>query len=446
VRPILATALLLLLPVLVLAQLAPSDFARGAEVRADGGSIFRIVLPDDVYETVTRADFGDIRILNAAGDAVPHTLRRPSQLATTDADWITVPSFPMSAEQAGVAARTHVRVDANGAVLEVTGDTARQQTTSYLVDVSSIDSRLARLSLAWNVAPSVTFFARVSVEGSNDLNAWRTLVPSTAIARLERDSLTLTQNEIELPRLGDRSRYLRVSWPKELAAVALTSVQVRPTAAAARPEIRWRTLSQDHTEPSGAAAYDARALLPVEYVDLEFADAADAVSVRISSRPDTSSEWRWRHSGLFYSLRENDQPLRNSPAWLPQTTDRYWSVERAGSGRWPTDRAPRLKVGWHPHELVFVAQGAAPYTLAYGSARIAAADTPVDALLASLDEADRGYQVRDATLDPPRALGGPEALTPPAPVRRTVLWTVLAAAVAVLAWIAIRTFRDVKAS
>ena len=438
-----AVALVLsLVPLIVMAQTAPADFARGAGIRTEGGSIFRVLLPDDLYETVVRADLGDIRVLNATGAEVPHTLRRVPLPAAADAEWRAVPSFPMSAVQTGGPARTQVRVDANGAVLEVTGDAARKATTAYLVDVSAIDDPVLRLALTWTAPAGVTFLARVMVQASNDLDAWRTLVASAALAQLRRDTFVLTQNEIELPESAGRTRYLRISWPTELAAATLTAVRVRPRTAAAPAEIRWRTLSPAGAEPSGPPLYDARAQLPVEYVDLEFQDVSDAAEVTVLSRATPEAAWQARHRGLFYSLQEATGAIRSEPARTAPTLDRYWSLQRADGREWAPARAPRLKVGWHPHEIVFVAQGAAPFTLAYGSARVGPADAPVEALLARLDESDRTNQVRTATLDSPRTLGGADALTPPTPVRRLVLWGVLVAAVVVLAFLAFRLFRD----
>jgi hypothetical protein len=436
------TVIFALQPVLVVAQASPTDFARGADVRADAGSIVRLLLPDDVHLTVTRADLGDVRVLNAAGDVVPHTLRPAPQPAATNAEWRAVPSFPMSDVPTGAPGRTQVKVDSSGAVVEVITDPARQAATAHLVDVSAIGDPLSRLALSWNAPAGFTFLARVNVQGSNDLNRWHTLVGSAAIARLHRDAFTLTQNEIELPESGERSRYLRISWPKELAPVTLTSVRVRPRATAGQPEIRWQTLTADGADSSGAVVFDAQGLFPVEYLDLDFADAADAVSVTVRSRASPSSSWEVRHSGVFYSLREADSAVRGAPARIARTTERHWSLERTGGEPWPVPRAPRLKVGWHPTELLFVAQGPPPYTLVYGSARAAAADAPLDALLESLDEAERARQVRVGTLEPARDLGGAAALTPAPPVRRTILWTILSAAVALLAWFAIRTFRD----
>ncbi|MGH9347361.1 MAG: DUF3999 domain-containing protein [Vicinamibacterales bacterium] len=431
-------------PVILLAQVSSSDFARGAGIRAeDGGSVFRLLLPDDVYETVTRPDLGDIRVLNAAGDAVPHTLRQAPRPADPQAEWRSVPSFPMSEAPAGTAAKTHVRIGAGGAVLEVTNDASvGKAITGYLVDTSALNEPITSMSLSWQAPQDETFLARVAVQSSDDLDRWQTVVPSAALAQLRRDAYTLMQSEIELLARGERAKYFRLTWPKELAAVTLTSVRVRLRTAAAQRETRWKALTAERVEAPGAARYDTRAVLPIEYLDIEFLDPIDAASVTLRSRATPSSQWVMRHTGVFYALKESDTTIRSSPAHVARTTDRYWTIETTREGGWKRERAPRLTVGWHPHELLFLAQGAPPYTLVYGSARIGPTDAPVDVLLATLSDADRAERVRLATLGEARSLGGEAALTPPTPVRRTVLWAVLVAAVAALAFVAIRLFRD----
>jgi hypothetical protein len=423
------------------------DFVRGVEIRTDtGGSLYRVLLPDDVYDTSTRADLADMRVLNAAGDTVPHTLRQIPRTIGPEAEWRGVPSFPMTEAPSGVAARTHVKVGADGAVLEVTNDrSGGRATTAYLIDASGVKEPLAKIALTWEAAPGVTFLAPVSVSASADLNAWRTVVSSSAIAQLQRDTFMLTQNEIDLP--GERAKYLRVSWPRELAAVVLKAVRVRPRTEATQREIRWRTLTAERVDAAGDALYDTKAFLPVEYVDIEFADPTDAASITMRSRSDPKALWSTRYSGLFYALQSASGSIHSSYAHIDPASERYWDVQTTKEGGWKKDRAPRLKVGWHPHELFFVAQGAAPYTLTYGSARVGPANAPVAELLATLNQSGRETQVREATLGEPRTLGGADALTPaptPLPWRRIVLWAVLVVAVATLAFVAARLFRDTE--
>jgi hypothetical protein len=224
------------------------------------------------------------------------------------------------------------------------------------------------------------------------------------------------------------------------------NVRVRPRTASAEPERRWKTLSAERVDAAGVAYYDTRGMFPVEYVDLEFADATDAAAVSVRSRADTSGDWTPRHDGVFYALQESGTPLRNQPARIGRTHDRYWRIETTRQDAWSRERAPALRIGWHPHEILFLARGAAPYTLVYGSAQTQAAEAPVDAVLSNLADADRTSRVRLATLGPSRTLGGAAALEPPLPRRQLALWGMLVIAVAALAAVAVRLLRDVTAA
>jgi Protein of unknown function (DUF3999) len=429
-------------PAVLFAQ-GPRDFARGVEIRTDGpGSIFRVVLPEDVYATVTRPDLSDLRVLNAAGDRVPHTLRQAPVPPSATVAPIDVHVFPLFEQAAAGSPLTQVVIGDGGAVLEVRRDRGRSQDVSaYLVDASGVDTAIDRMSLGIDGSGTTSFLARIDVQRSEDLSRWQTVVSGAAIARMQHTGYLLVQSEIELPPV--RSRYFRISWPKQLSAVTLKSVALRSVAAAPVAEIRWMTTpGQTSADSSGAALYDTGARFPIEQVDMEFADATDAASVTVRSRPDPSADWRVRHVGLFYSLTEPETKLKSSPARVQRTTDRYWRIETSREGGWRQDRLPRLRLGWRPHELLFLAQGAGPYTLAYGSARVGPTDAPVDALLASLDRDEQLNRTRVATLGDVRDLGGAEALTPVRPWRRVLLWAVLIGAVLVLAVLALRIFRD----
>lgn len=441
-----ALAALLAAPAVLFAQALKTDFVHGADIRTDASAnIYRVVLPDDVYDTSTRADLADMRVLNREGETVPYTLREVPGTAGREADWRTVPSFPMTEAGSRAAARTQVKVGADGTVLEVTNDRTRDRaTTAYLVDVSAVKEPLERMMLSWEAAADATFLVAISIVASDDLNRWETVVPSASIAQLRRDAATLTQNQVELPG-SVRAKYLRVSWPRELSNVVLKSIAVRPRPNASQPEIHWRALSADRVDPAGTAQYDTHAFLPIEYLDLEFADPTDTASATIRSRRESSSPWSFQYAGLFFSL----QGGRHSPyVRITRTSERQWIVETTREGGW-RNRPPRLKVGWRPHELLFVAKGSAPFTLAYGSARVGPADAPVGELLASLNQSGSEAQVRPATLDAPRTLGGADALKPAPqrlPWKRIVLWGVLIIAVASLAFLATRLLRETKAA
>jgi len=52
------------------------DFAYGIKVAVPKGTpIAALSLPEQVYKNTHRADLGDVRVFNAAGEPVPHMLR-----------------------------------------------------------------------------------------------------------------------------------------------------------------------------------------------------------------------------------------------------------------------------------------------------------------------------------------------------------------------------------
>jgi hypothetical protein len=399
------------------------------------------MLPRDVYLVVTQPGLDDLRVFNASGTSVPTSIRQVAPPAPGKEELVSVPVFPLyTRAAAGLGTSAQVKIDGQGAVVEVSGNAASGKTlTSYLVDASALKEALDGIALDWQAPADAGFLGYVRVEGSDDLNRWRTLQPSAAIAQMRQGSFTILQRDIEWT--GTRAKYLRVWWPVELRAATLVAARVRPQRSATPLEPRWEFLTPTPVPDSpGVASYDTGGRFPVERVDVEFADATDATSVTIRSRADLSDDLRVRYSGLFYSLAESDTRLTNTPAAVARTVDRYWSIETERDGGWG-GRPPRLKVGWYPQELLFVARGDGPYTLAYGSGRVGRDDTPIDAVLANLDEGSR-QRIREATLGAPYDLGGREVLAAPRSWRREVLWAVLIGAVLVLGLFALRLFRE----
>jgi hypothetical protein len=106
------------------------------------------------------------------------------------------------------------------------------------------------------------------------------------------------------------------------------------------------------------------------------------------------------------------------------------------------DGEPSLRVGWLPHEVVFLARGEAPYTLAFGSG---AARAPV----ASMRSVPSGATILRASFAESRTLGGESRLQPVVPekgfaMKSAVLWGTLVLGVLLLGWMAYRLTRELK--
>ena len=102
------------------------------------------------------------------------------------------------------------------------------------------------------------------------------------------------------------------------------------------------------------------------------------------------------------------------------------------AGEAPPSAPPRLEFAWQPDRLVFLAQGAGPYLVAYGSATVKPALFSLEALLGKSSQADlKPQMVRPGA---PFELGG-KALAgarPPLPWKKIGLWGVLLFGVALI--------------
>jgi hypothetical protein len=421
------------------------DFARGAEiVVAQPADLYRIDVPDDVYRTVTRADLSDLRVFNAQGRGVAHTLREPAVRAGAPIAR-ALPFFPLQGAPRSDAAAEHTRVevDAAGTVIEVVRTPETESPVrAWLIDASALSDSIEQLSFDWTGADEKGFLIKVDIDASNDLRGWRSVTAAAPLAELRHAGAVLRQATVRVP--ATRAAYLRVSWPAprlRIASVDATLAPAKPV-----PENRWLEItgSPEPDRPE-ALRYDTGGLWPIARIGVGVSDGPAFLNVRVASRGANDAAWRTRYSGAFYRLEIDGEVLSRIDAPITPTTDPYWRVEFAGDAAPASQSAPVLRLGYRPHELVFLGRGPAPYLLAYGSIEAGAAGERLDDLLSNLPENVRATGPVPARIGQPRDLGGAAALRPappPVPWRKFVLWAVLIAAVVLLGLLARRVYRD----
>jgi hypothetical protein len=338
-----------------------------------------------------------------------------------------------------------VRTDRDGAVIDVTGNAkpGGGAVTAYLLDLAHAGAPVQALELRWDT-PAQGFVAAVTVEASDDLSHWRSVLRGAMLADLSYGEHRLRRDRIELS--PTRGRYLRVTWPPSLQGVTLTAVQVvlAPTVAEAPPHWRAAAGHSDPAEP-GEYQFDAGGRFPVDRARLRFPQRNTVVQVTLLSRARADGPWVTRYAGLQYSLDLEGGLLESElPQWRV-VSDRYWRlrVDLAGGGL--GSGMPELSLRWTPQRLVFVARGEPPYTLAYGSASATASRAALSGLLQQLGDGARLLQ--PAAVGSALELGGPTALLPPPPPlpwKQWLLWAALILAVLAVAWMTARLYRQMN--
>jgi hypothetical protein len=424
---------------------APRDFAFGFHAEGGGaGPIWELTLPEAVYRSVTRADLGDLRVFNAAGEVVPHALRLPEAAAGEAPPEARLPLFPLYRQRAEAGGQVlRIVTNERGAVIDASSAATPADGTdrveSYLVDASALEQPPRALRLDWRLGENAGFVATVSVESSDDLARWQALVREATVAELHAGESVLSETEIVLP--PRKAKYLRISWPEPLRKVELASVAALFPAAAAPAERLWAEIPG---APCGSEPYcydfDSGGRRVVDRARLVFPRENQVLRGSLQSAATPRGPWHTRHFGVHYELRRDGAELKSPLVEIRPVADRYWRLAPEGGSTGDPASAPTLALGWTPHRLRFVAQGDAPFTVAFGRAS-AGNGRP---LLGTLDEAAlRGLTV-PATPGEVFPLGGPGRLTPSS-WRTWVLWGVLAGALLLLGWMVRRLLRQLGA-
>ena len=433
------------------ADLTLTDFAYGIKIDVPGGTaIAAMSLPEQVYDSASRTDLGDIRVFNAGGEPVPHMIRY-ALTRSAEAPWRSLTFFPLpevvKPEAGGY--RVHVRTGPDGAVVRVDPQPAQassQPTRTFLIDLSRVRRSLAQLRLEWQPG-EINVMATLAVDASDDLVAWTTIQHRSAISDIHYGGHQLLSNTITLER--STKPYLRLRQLDSGPAIPLIRID-------GRDQAEGRTLirafikidGQPVPDSPGVFEYRTTGAFPVDRVNLIFDQANSMADAIVESRNDPKATWTRRSKGLFYRIDVDNIPLTSAPQGVPISMDRHWRLSVDASDSTIGSAVPRLEIGYRPHDLFFVARGRGPFTLAFGSAMAKPLKVNVAALFDGISRHRENGLERWVTPQGTRiVLGGPQRLLPlpkPLPMRRIVLWSILVAGVLVVAGMAWRLARRMK--
>lgn len=409
------------------------------------------------------ADLGDIQVLNARGEPVPHAwldeFSEPGG-ATVQEHRQAVPFF--KAPAAASAASTVQAAQQGG----------------WIIDTRAVKGVLLTLQLS--VAPGTHGIYGFALEHSNNLQQWRSLQSSAQLLSLQHQGLRLEHNTFELD--GLRARYLRLrplpgSTPPPLSGAQVVSVSHHHAA----PPLQW----SEPIAPSECSAqhcdYTLPRHLPLERLQWQLAAANTLAPLQLLVQYD-NSVWgspqparRHRHRDQLKDTlkgvrsKTSPQPAAESPVWSPlQHTTAYWLRLPQGEVRSPElalnaglvtrlrvqpvggmvqlgATPPTLRVGARPAALVFLAREPAPFRLAWGGELSTSALTLAQLMptrqAGDALPTDTATVVLAATAAASAANAAPKAsaaasASNPAPSRKFWLWGVLLAALGLMGFMA----------
>ncbi|WLI12285.1 MULTISPECIES: DUF3999 domain-containing protein [Pseudomonas] len=366
------------------AQEKPADFAAQVPLSVSGeGPWYRLELPLGVQLKARQTDLSDLRVFNAAGEPQAYALaREPAQTrenrTLNDVKW-----FPLynSADATERAPSVRVQSNTNGTLIEVQPssqlEAGEEELRGWLLDASRIKAPLQQLILDWT--SDRDGFQRFSIEASDDLQHWQSWGEGQ-VARLTFADERVEQHEVGLP--GQSARYLRLLWSSPQSAPVLTSAQLESTNPRTLPlPLVWSQPLAGTSVKAGEYTWQLPMGLNVQRLQIELNQPNSLAPVTLSGRRETSLPWQTLTSGLLYRLTQNGQDVVQNELQLPGQTVQQLklTVDERGGGLGA--EAPTIRFAVRSTQLVFLARGAGPFTLALGSATVKAASLPLSTLI-----------------------------------------------------------------
>ena len=453
--------ILALVPVLAAAE-RPQDFAYGIPLAVDGREAFyQVEVPRAVYEGVVRADLGDVRVFNAAGEVVPHALRPRVTASKTAPPPAKAVLFPLRTDAPAGIDGLDLRVEKSGNRTVVNLRTrdgkpaGGTKLVGYVADASGLDAPLRAVVLELP-ASADNVMTRVTLEASDDLKQWTTLASGASVLNLAAGGERLEQLRIEFP--ARKAKYLRLTWPGRGTALELAGLAVEPGETIVEAPRQWQEVPGIAVKDKpGEFEFDLGGQLPVDRLRVVLPQPNTVAVIEILARARVAHPWRTVARTTVYRLNREGEELKSPDIAIGGAADRYWLVRIDQRGGGIGGGQPVLAAGWVPHALVFAARGVAPFQLAYGSRDAKPAAYAIATLFpgykdeATLDlkSAQPGAKsaavaIGAAQAAAPQQLGGAAATRERIDWKRWTLWGSLVFGVAVLGLMAFRLGRQMS--
>ena len=427
----------------------PTDYRSTARIATNSTeSLHRMALPFEAYREA-KPDFSDLRVFNAAGEAMPIAFTGEPDAVKTEAAAASLPVFPVSAPQVAKGKQPEsldvlVKSGPGGTIVSVQGRTVGKVTpkpVAWLLDASQFASPIRALDFEWAVGPG-TEIARVNVDASDDLKEWHRVVSQSQLVFLQQEGLKLEQRRVEVPSL--KAKYLRIT--SDTAGFALKSVQALALPTIAPPLRSMRSFRPSGGKP-GVWEYDLGARLPVDAIRVMI-PANTVAPFAIATREADSGPWVPLTSATFYRMTRGGVTI-DSPAM--EVNRRFMrEVQLTLDARVPSlgGDSPTLEVQWQPAQVVFVARGDPPFTIAFGNKDAQRTILALNQLMPDYKAGAEWKIPEDQVLrvTTVTTVQGPmDKVLGEINKRKLVLWGVLIVAVMILGWMAWRLSRQMTA-
>ena len=433
---------------------SPNDFNTRADVMAPpGASIVRAALPAASIAALRSANGGDLRVFNVSGVSLPHALIDASTEAIARADapgqrLVALPIYASTTSTTSGAPTLRIEEGPNRRVIEYSSSkstaTTKQEPRGLLFDTRKVNAEVRAVELE-GALPNATI-VKVSLDISADLKSWRMLVSDAPVFDFGNDGPG--NRRITLPVAQTfKDQYVRLTsnLPGGPQIVALTTVGAGSAKAVQATAI---TLGAPTITADNAVEWILSMGFRASGLRLQTTANNTLMPVRILTRARAGDPWQPVASTVVYRLAGSSGTDGVNPSLPMNATLASQLRIEALRGYSLTGVPLTLALEYPPLQVLFIATGDGPFSIATGKAGVETASLPVATLMPNYapgaEFATPLLQATNITVDTKPRTAGQSAKDSLSNLfdRSAILWGVLGLAVVVLAGLAISLLRS----
>lgn len=432
------------------------------------GGLHRLELPARALVALQTGSLADLRVFDAQGLALPMALSAsPSSKAQEQT--ASLVAYPILGAAQASSQSLSLKIEDSGGKRVVQLDGAgqplagAQKVVGALLDARSIatidTSAVVALHLNADIPNAQPI--RFVLEASKNLQNWQTL--SDAVLYRVEGTPIAASNRLSFNAFNLKDHYLRITWsnsdgigaPLAVSVKGATVITAPASVVAARVAARINAPLVSPHEITFALPFAT----PLAALDIAPQGSNELSPVRVLGRNDRSQPWRVLASGVVYNISRGGVVQRSGPLELAlEPSVREIKIE-ADTKTPGFSVPPQINLLFAPAQIVFLASGKAPYTLAVGQSKATVVYLPLQSLIPAYE----GGVENKLPLAVVRQVVGDAAGTGAAqsqtvvliaapisgqtlPTRNLVLWLVLFAGAGALGWMAWVLMRQTRKS
>ncbi len=426
---------------------AQSYLLRAPLALAADAPLQRVVLPAQALVQLQSTGYNDVRVFNAQGQAVPMALAQVAAQTQTQRQQISLTAYPImgaagTAGNEGVSLRIEEQQGKRVVQIDTTSAKAAAgsgKLVGVLLDARAISAPVVAMVLDADlpVAQPVTF----DIQASKDLKNWRALADTVLYRAADADAAgsKLGTQSMQLAFSDLKDHYLRITWQDATGQAVPVTVRGATLSTSQSTSSNPR-VSALIAAPALTSAHELSFVLPfatpLAALQIKPQGSNVLIPVRVWGRNDRTQAWAPLASSVLYNLVTNGKTQTSAAIELQGTQYRELKIE-ADKKTAGFATVPEVSALFEPTQIVFLASGGAPFSLAVGLADAVSAYLPLVSLMPGYQSGQENtLPLARADISANAVVASPvvaaQAASNAPPTRSLVLWGVLLLGVAVL--------------